>query len=94
MFRRPIKPPKALQLFSKSCQEKDVANTMHLRGCNPYFAPFPELRRVFADAREAYTGLRSKYPLRVYQRAVSYFLPAFLYTPSGVQEGTIIFPGS
>ncbi len=62
MFCQPIKPPKALQLFSQSCQEKDVGNTMRLRECNPYSARFPELRLVFADACEAYTGLRSNTP--------------------------------
>ncbi len=62
MFCQPIKPPKALQLFSQSCQEKDVGNTMPERECNPYSARFPELRLVFADAREAYTGLGSNTP--------------------------------
>ncbi len=39
-----------------------MISSTRLRECHPYSARFPELRLVFANAREAYTGLRSNTP--------------------------------
>ena len=72
-----------LSLEDVTCWLSMISDT-RLREYNPHYTRFPELRLVFADAREAYTGLRSNTPFGgISEGSVLFSFSLFVYSWRG-----------